>query len=228
MELLFTSSTIRDGNMSFKWGEEYDVLHNRKQWLGSFGVIPEDCVVASLLGGAEVKVVSAADKGQMVECDALVAREMHLPLFMVTADCFPIGMFDENLGITALIHAGYKGIAGGIVLNTLEEIKKLGGDIANLNVQIGPGVSYKSYVFPKGEIAQQGLEEWKAYLHEYTGTIGVDLAGYLKNQLNKAGVSRIEFNGIDTITDANYFSHYRSKRITGEPEGRFATIALIR
>lgn len=227
MNILFESSKVTDGNMGFKWGEKEEVFSNRERWLGRFGIKHEECVVASLLGGTEVKLVGKVDKGHMVECDALVTTELQVPLFMVTADCFPIGIFDEKHSITALIHAGYKGIRDGVVISTLHEMQRLGGVIQDFNVMVGPGVSPQSYVFPKGEVVQMGSAEWADFLHEDGDLVGVDLGGYLLKQLETQGVTRIEFNGIDTIADVNYFSHYRSKRITGETEGRFGTIAML-
>ncbi|HJZ05509.1 hypothetical protein A2634_03430 [Candidatus Amesbacteria bacterium RIFCSPHIGHO2_01_FULL_48_32] len=213
MNLIYGASTVKDGNMSFRWGEEGIVNSNRKRFLGRLGLKIEDCVFTSLNHGADIMEVGSKDKGRTVECDAIVTDEPGVVLFMLTADCFPVVVCDEEK--VALVHLGYQGVWKKLIQKVA---RKFGKDA---RVVIGPGVRKESYVFETVEQAND--PEWKPFLEKVPGGVSVDLVGYIKKQVNNL---KVEDCGIDTAKDLNYFSHYRSVRI-GEPEGRFATIAAL-
>ncbi len=228
--LLYGFSTKSDGNMSVKWqATDGEAETNRALWLKRFRVLPTDLVVGSLNLGVNFAVVDARNKGQMIEdVDALITRELQVPLFMVVGDCFPVVLFDSHKNQLALVHLGYQGIVGGLLLGVVGELVAFGSRAEDIEMRIGPGVKKESYVFPVEEVRQRSLDGWGEFLDmQGNGKIGIDLAGYLVKQAKDLGIKKIDISPVDTIRDLNYFSHYRSKRITGEPEGRIAAVAMM-
>lgn len=228
-ELIVGVSTIKDGNMSVKWGDEKEVEGNRKKFLDKLGIKFEDCMLASLLGGTHIEIVKNSDKGKYVEGDAFITKEKNLGLFMVTADCFPVLIFDPLTELLGLVHLGYKGVDGKLVEDVIQKMINMGSDINELKVWIGPGIRKESYVWDEEEIHQKESADWKPFLKSENGKINVDLPGYIKSQIINSGVKsdNISDSEIDTGKNENYFSHYRSKR-TEKPEGRFATVAMVK
>lgn len=227
--LVYGFSKKSDGNMSVKWQTtEGEAEVNRAEWLRRFEILPTNLVVGSLNLGVNFAVVDARNTGQMIEdVDALITRERDVPLFMVVGDCFPVTVFDP-MGCLALVHLGYHGIAGKLLPKVVEQLRLMGSQIENLEMNIGPGVKKESYVFPAEEVRQRSLDGWGEFLDMHgDGKIGIDLAGYLVKQAKDLGIKKIDISPVDTIRDLNYFSHYRSKRITGEPEGRIAAVAMM-
>ena len=87
-------------------------------------------------------------------------------------------------------------------------------------VYFGPSISANSYAFPNP--AQKNMVDWKEYIRFENNLYYIDLVGYIINDIKNFGINetRIINNNIDTATNKNYFSHYRSVH-QGIPEARF-------
>lgn len=221
--LFYATATAADGNMSLAWGEENQVVKNRKTFLLNHGIRLEDCVTLWLKNGDDAVVVDEKDKGNEFKADALITRTLNLPLFMVTADCFPVVIYDPVNKALALVHLGRAGTEKRFVVKVINELQS---DPRNLQIKIGPGIRKESYLWD--DVTQKTDPSWSKYINKIDGKYSVDLAGYIREQLLSTGVqeSNIDDCSVDTAKDQNYFSHYRSAR-TGEPEGRFATVAMM-
>lgn len=230
-ELAHGISTKKEGNMSFRWGKEEEVLKNREGFLNQLGISPDDCVNLSLQHGTEVAKVGSGDKGKGmrgqdgVPGDALITKGKGLFLFLLTADCLPIIFYDRKNGVVALCHAGWKSVDKEIVQKVAGIfIKDYGSEQANIHAAIGPAIHKESYIFLNP--AQKKLPSWAEFiLNLPDGRTAVDLVGYTVRQLTDAKVpeENITASEIDTAVSPDFFSHRRSVK-TSEPEGRFATV----
>lgn len=163
-----------------------------------------------------------------VTADAFVTDEKALPLILLTGDCIPAIFFDPIANALALVHLSWKTTESKLARRTVElMIKTYGCDPSRLLVCLGPGIQANSYSFP--DPIQKSLSGWGPFLRDLPdGTTAIDNFSYNKSQLLGVGVQaeHIEDVGIDTATDARFFSHYRSAR-TDDAEGRFATVVQI-
>lgn len=230
-ELVHGISTVDEGNMSIKWGPEAEVNQNRQNFLNKLNIDPNRCIHAGLVNAVDYRVVDNTNVGTSLICDALITKDLNLPLRLVTADCFPTIVYDPHNKYLALVHLGIWGVAGGLATKVVNELTSWGSDPSSLILGIGPGVFKSSYKFEREVLFQKDLPEWQAYLQvdpndEMTM---VDSHGYLLNELQNLGVNEenIYDSGINTVTDSRFFSHYRSVR-TGEPEGRFMTVVMLK
>jgi len=230
--LRYGISDVSDGNMSFKFGKEEEVLDNRKNFLNKIKAPLNKCIGISLAHDSQILAVSQKDASECAvktkEGDALLTNKVGLFLFMITADCLPIILFDPIKMIVALVHCGWKSTEEKIIQKTISKMmasyKSKASDIV---AAIGPGIHKESYKFENPAV--ENLPGWKPFLNKLkTGEYEIDLVGYNVFQLEKGGIlpKNIELSSIDTVKDKNYFSHYRSVR-TGESEGRFCTIIGI-
>lgn len=228
-------SEKKDGNMSFRHGEKTEVLKNRKNFLDQLEIDPDACVNMSLDHSSEVAVVQSGHKGKGmkgkggISADALVTNEKNLFLFLLTADCLPIIFYDPEREVVSLCHVGWRGVEVRIIKKVIETFTgKYESKPGNIIAAMGPAVYKESYKFPSP--FQRELPGWENFLKSSPdGLISVDFVGYARKQMIEVGISEgnIEESGIDTARSHNFFSHYRSAR-TGEPEGRFATVAGMR
>jgi len=227
--LKYGISNVSDGNMSFNFGKKEEVLGNRKNFLNKMKVPFNKCVGISLAHDSGVLTVSQKDASECAvktnEGDTLLTNEKGLFLFMMTADCLPIILFDPVKTIVALVHCGWKSteekIAQKTISKMMESYESKASDIVAV---IGPGIHKESYKFENPAV--ENLPGWKPFLNKLkTGEYEIDLVGYNVFQLEKSGIvsKNIEVSPIDTVKDKKYFSHYRSVR-TGESEGRFCTV----
>ncbi len=227
-------SSLEDGNMSFLWGEENEVLRNRGDYLQKLSVDPKKCAVMSVWDEGVIEEATCdtpmgIGKHESTKADALITREKGVALFLLTADCLPIILYDPVVKVIALVHAGWKSTDAKLCKRVVEMLgKRCESNPVNVIVGIGPGIRKESYVFTKN--TREYSNEWSPFLSYVPGGgVAVDIVGYNMKQLIDAGIPRgnMEVSDIDTGEDKQFFSHHRSQR-TGEKEGRFATVVTMK
>lgn len=87
--------------------------------------------------------VTAGDAIKRVEADGVFTGEDGEIVGVKTADCLPLLFFHEK-GVMA-VHAGWRGLASGIVSTALETYARLGANSSKLKVILGPCISLGSF-----------------------------------------------------------------------------------
>lgn len=165
--------------------------------------------------------------------DALVTDRPGLALGIVTADCAPILLADEQAGVIGAAHAGWKGAYGGVIEAVLAAMEGLGADRGRIAAAIGPCIARKSYevddLFCR-RFAEADPDNDRFFSPGREGHHQFDLEGYVAARLAQAGVARVEALGLDTYADPDRFFSYRRAAHKGEPTyGRqLSLIALPR
>lgn len=173
------------------------------------------CASRQVHGTAVQRVVSAAGSGgQAVELDAdgHATALRALGTMVLVADCLPVVVGSE--GAVAAVHAGWRGLAGGVLEEGVGAVRELGGD-GELLAVIGPGA--------RGCCYEVGEEVHRAFGHAHRHGRNLDLAALARDRLEAAGVVRVEDTELCTICDERFFSHRRE----GLEAGRQAGIAWL-
>lgn len=161
------------------------------------------------------KIVVVDKLGEIPECDALITSA-NVTLAVKTADCIPLVMSDEEAGLVAAVHAGWRGLVADIIPKTVAKMIEMGASPEKIKVGMGPSLGFSCAEFsdPMREIPEK-------YHYGIKGR-NVDLNGIALKQLQEAGVSQIERFDICTKCDNNWPSFRRD----GTKE-RFATIIRL-
>jgi hypothetical protein len=158
---------------------------------------------------ARVLNASAASAEPWPEADGLVSDAGGQSLWVCGADCTPVLLADPQSGRVAACHAGWRGVAGGIVLRAIERLEALGCRRAELLVALGPAVSGGHYQVEQS-VAEQvaasmaasmpgGLAEALAAL-EACGALQADpdgVAGRVRLDIRLAQRLQLEMAGLD-------------------------------
>lgn len=234
LNLIYRTSKRSDGNMAFKYGERKEVLENRTNFLDKAGATLENCVMMGVEHKDGIVHVIESDRGKgmtsredAITGDALVTTDKGLVLTLMTADCFPVAFYDPTQEVTALAHVGRRPA----MLQLPEKVVSFLSDQhrsrpEDLIVSIGPGIRKESYIFNADEIHQQIEPEWQPFLeHRSDGSTGVNLLGYIVEQLKSCGVltEHMSISEVDTGNSDEYFSYYRATRGNAD-SGAFMTI----
>jgi len=133
------------------------------------------------------------------------------PTAVHTADCLPIAIGGE--GAVAMLHAGWRGLAGGVVAAGVTALRELGAD-GELHAAIGPGA---------GGCCYEVGEELSGLFPDFVTGRLLDLKAVAAAQLREAGVGEVRDVGVCTICAApeRLFSHRRDGPGTGR-QGGFA------
>ncbi|HJN36884.1 MAG TPA: polyphenol oxidase family protein, partial [Prochlorococcaceae cyanobacterium Fu_MAG_50] len=95
--------------------------------------------------GSEILEASQADGPPWPEADGLVSNRGGQSLWVCGADCTPVLIADPGTGHAAACHAGWRGLAAGILPKAVEKLEALGADRNKLLIALGPAVSGSNY-----------------------------------------------------------------------------------
>jgi YfiH family protein len=132
---------------------------------------------------------------------------------VLVADCLPIALAAP--GAVAMLHAGWRGLAAGIVEEGVRALRELGG-VAPVVAAIGPGAGPCCY--------EVGEEVHAAFAHhgaDVRAGRALDLKLIARRELERAGVEETHDAGICTMCadPALFFSHRRDGGVTGRQAG---------
>lgn len=198
------------------------VVTNRARLAERLGLPPENVVWMEQIHSRNVSVVDGPVAGAVQATDALVTTTPGLALAVLSADCVPVLLSDDEAGVIAGVHAGRIGARIGIVPATLRAMVELGARPERIGAFLGPAAGGDSYEVPAA--MQRDVEEHLPGSASTTraGTPALDLRAGLRRQLLAAGVAAVAEDPRSTIDDPDLFSHRR-----GAPTGRLASVIWI-
>jgi YfiH family protein len=148
-----------------------------------------------------------AELGRALDhADGHVTTVPGLGMSVLVADCLPVALVAP--GRAAMLHCGWRPLAGGIVERALEHFVELPA------AAIGPGIGRCCY-----EVGHEVLEQF-ADLDGVADGRMLDLRAVARRKLEAAGVTRIEEVDLCTSCRADlFFSHRRDNGVTGRQGG---------
>lgn len=159
--------------------------------------------------------------------DAAVTIDRGRPLAIMTADCLPVVLADDDGTVLGVAHAGWRGLAAGVLENTLASMQRRAPQARGWRAWIGPGIG--ATAFEVGDDVRSafvdGHPDLAAYFsgHHRSDRWLADLAGLAGWRLTRAGVERVELSGECTYRQADRYFSYRRQSCTG----RQATLAWL-
>ena len=166
-------------------------------------------------------VIDAGDAEIGVEADAAIATRPGVVCAVQTADCLPVLFADLQGRVVGAAHAGWRGLVGGVLQNTVERMRQAGAGqiVAWLGPAIGPeqfevGADVLSAFT---DAAPQLLTQTQACFHPISARPGkylADIYGLARIALQQAGVQGVYGGGLCTVTDRMFYS-YRRDHVTG-------------
>jgi polyphenol oxidase len=173
--------------------------------------------------GSDVLVVdSGGAEPVAADADALVTNDATVAVGILVADCLPVLIADPVAGVVGAAHAGRRGLAGGVLQNTLASLVQLGATLEDCVAVIGPGVCGRCYEVPAAMREEVAAVVPGSASRTRGGTPSLDLAAGAMGILRAAGVGQVASTGICTVEDPAYYSYRREGRVTG----RFAGVIL--
>ena len=153
-------------------------------------------------------VIDADATTAVTKADAAIARKRGSVCVVKVADCMPVLFVDENASVVGAAHAGWRGLAGGVLEATLEAMAVSADRVlAWLGPAIGPRV-YEVGDDVRSSFA--GHEE--AFQPNRPGHWLLDLYAVARAKLEAKGVQRIYGGGFCTYTERERFFSYRRDR----------------
>ena len=149
------------------------------------------------------------------EADASVARQPNRVCAVMTADCLPVLFCDQAGTVVGAAHAGWRGLADGILEQTVAAMLVPSGQImAWLGPAIGPdkfevGEDVRAIFVADLSAASAAFKAGKP------GKWLADIYQLARLRLTRLGVHQVYGGGLCTYTDAARFYSYRRDGVTG-------------
>jgi len=158
------------------------------------------------------RVVDAALARDEPQADASVARTPGAVCVVKAADCLPVLLADDSGSVVGAAHAGWRGLAAGVLEATVSEMGVPG---ERLLAWLGPAIGPAHY--------EVGAEVRDAFLARDTAAEGaftpnrpghwlLDLYAAARQRLAACGLTRVHGGGLCTYSDPARFPSWRRDR----------------
>ncbi|NOR80645.1 MAG: peptidoglycan editing factor PgeF, partial [Methyloprofundus sp.] len=141
---------------------------------------------------------------------------------VLTADCLPILLCDQQGTMVAAIHGGWRGLLNGIIENTLVKMPD-----SEILAWLGPAISAQCFEVGddvRSAFINKSTQFAIAFKKQVNGKYLADIYQIAKLLLNDVGVQKIYGGDYCTVTDKERFFSYRRDGQTG----RMATLIWMR
>lgn len=214
-------------NLSFGVGDDAAaVAENRRRWTAALGVQP---VWMRQVHGADVLHLTAehrtrGDGAQLPTADAAWTTERGLACTVGAADCMPVLFALRDGSAVAAAHAGWRGLAGGVLEATLRALcTGTGARPADVGVWLGPCIGPRRFEVGADVLAAFGHAADTADTARFVPHRRADgSAAWLANlprlardRLEAAGLTEITGAATCTVEDPSRFFSFRRDRVTG-------------
>jgi YfiH family protein len=215
---LFTTRT--HGNLSSVGGLDHEHGFNAREHLRAQlslqrlarGYQVHGATVLRIRTDSEVRAHDSGVAQPPVEADGHATSVAGIGVMALAADCLPVALGSD--GAVAMIHAGWRGLAAGVLEEGVRALGEVGGT-GDVVAIIGPGAGLCCY--------EVGEEVHTAFAGAHRRGRHIDLKALARDRLRAFGVSEVRDIGACTICDERFFSYRRE----GARAGRQGAVAWL-
>jgi len=218
------------GNRHAADGDDPSIVdRNRIELVDRFG-LPSTPHWLRQVHGTEVLRFDSGGVAQGMEpsADASVTSIPGVVLAILTADCLPVVFASEDGSEIGAAHAGWRGLAAGVLENTVAAMHAPAGKLV---AWLGPAAGPQAYEIGAEVLdafVSQDADAASAFAATRPGHWRVDLYELARQRLAKLGITRVHGGDLCTISDPRrFYSHRRSTSAGSGRTGRMATVAWM-
>ena len=212
--VLFT--TRAEGNLSTGTGDGHDQgMQRRAALCGRLG-LPWICSSRQVHGTAMhvlEQLTGAGGEALAIDADGHATAVRRAGVMVLAADCLPVALGCD--GAVAIVHAGWRGLAAGVLEQGVRTLRRLAGGAAPIAAVVGPAAGVCCY--------EAGPEVHDALGGAHARGHHIDLRANAHERLLAVGVADVRDVAACTVCDPRFFSHRRE----GIRAGRQAGIAWL-
>ena len=207
-------------SLNFSRGDDPEkVVENFRRIGQVLGFTPEDVVNARQTHSDIVVRVDQRNRGNLAvtgaspECDALITNTPGMALYVSTADCTPILLWDSETGAVGAAHAGWRGTVSAIGAKTVEAMaREFGTKPENIRAAIGPNIGichFETDADVPEAILEAFGQEARPFIQPKGDKYYVNLKEVNALVLRRAGVTHIEISDECTMCHPERFWSHR-------------------
>lgn len=202
-------------NLSLNVGDDPDaVAENRRRVTAQLAQPGAPAFLRQVHGIEVVRLAASSVEGSVA--DACWSAEPGVVCAVMMADCLPILFCDECATLVAAAHAGWRGLAGGVVEATVAALPVAA---SRLMAWLGPAIGPDAFAVGEDvrrRFVEAAPEAARAFRpRQETGQFDADLFELARQRLRAAGVGRIFGGGVCTYSDPARFFSFRRDGVCG-------------
>ena len=224
-------------NLAFHVGDEPKYVRENRAIIAEYlGVEPKRISCGNQVHGLKAVEITEALVGAgafgedtaIADCDAVFTKLPNVPLFLFTADCVAVGIYDAKHHAMATVHAGWRGAIGHLPVLTIEAMKEAyGTEFKDCYIYLGPSIGPDSFevdveLGKRFELAWCGMTKRSVsdvvdYPGDKLDKAYINLWNFIAEGLMVNGVPKenIAIGSTDTVTDKGCYSYRREAGKTG-------------
>jgi hypothetical protein len=209
-----SAAPYRSLNLGFATGDDPQCVQENRSRLAA--LLPQEPRWLKQVHGA--RVVEAEAAHDRPEADASIARTAGTVCAVLVADCLPVLLADRAAGVVAAAHAGWRGLAAGVIDNTVAAMALEGVDAAHVIAYIGPGIGPRAFEVGdevRAAYVRRDPGDAAAFSPHAPGKWLADLPALARRALERCGVREIYGGELCTYSDPLRFYSYRRDGETG-------------
>jgi YfiH family protein len=213
-------------NLGLHVGDEPAAVEQNRRLLRA-NLPAEPAWLAQVHGTRVLDLSSGYDPLTVSEADASIACRPDRVCTIMSADCLPVLLADCRGTQVGAAHAGWRGLAQGVIEQTVAAMRASGAD--QLTAWLGPAIG--------PEVFEVGIEVRRAFAHlgpqaeaafmpvpDKADKFLADLAGLARLALLRSGVTQVSGGQDCTVSDPAKFYSFRRDQVTG----RMASLIWIK
>ncbi|MFA0693588.1 peptidoglycan editing factor PgeF [Vibrio sp. 10N.222.49.C9] len=213
----FSTGAYQGLNLGTHVGDDASLVENNRAWLKQHANMPAAPVWLHQTHSTDVVTV-LHPTADILDADGAFTTAKDVVCSAMTADCLPVILTDTKGTQVAAVHAGWRGLAGGILENAVAKFSNLGSE-NKIIAWLGPAIGKQAF-----EVGDDVLEAFVSFdsqaklAFEAKAEPGKWLANMYQlatQRLNKVGVTSVTDSNLCTFADADAFYSYRRDGITG-------------
>ena len=191
--------------------EPLAVAHNRLTLTRTLG-LPGSAHWLQQVHGARVADLSAGRVA--APADGSFSRQPGQVCVVMTADCLPVLLCDRRGRAVAALHAGWRGLAAGVLEQGVACFVEAGIAPAELMAWLGPAIGAAAYEVDE-PVRRAFPDDREAFAENRRARWQLDLAGLARRRLAQAGVTACYGGQLCTFSDRRRFFSHRRDGICG-------------
>ena len=175
--------------------------------------------------------INEANLDQKIEADGVITSLNNVVLGILTADCAPIIIYDDQNKFVCNLHSGWKGSLNNISEKAIKLFDKYNIKRKNLIAIVGPCLGAKNYEVDKNfqqKFIKKNLKYAKFFRNKNAIKSYFNLRALINYQLSELGLKKIYNINRDTYSNDNlFFSHRRTRHKGQKTTGRLINLISL-
>ena len=211
--------------------DKKNVYGNRLIAIKNLNLNNKKLILITQTHSSKVVRVTTSNLNKKIEADGIITSLNDVVLGILTADCAPVIIYDDENKFVCNLHSGWKGSLNNISQEAIKLFDKYKIERKNLTAIVGPCLGVKNYEVNKDfqkRFIEKNIKYAKFFRYKNKKKFYFNLRALINYQLLELGLKKIHNINRDTYSNDNlFFSHRRATHRRQKTTGRLINLISL-